>query len=402
MGFQPEIVTLVVDGHALQGWQAVAVSGAASAAARSFNLRASNPAWSADAKAVRRGKMVEIFTTPKTDDRELGAFDESGSDLLCKGYADDYEVDSAPGSHEVSISGRSKAADAIDCPPVKHKTGQVENKTLLEAAKEFDEWDIDFTSDIPLDKLPEMQLEPGESLFSGLEREARHQGVLLTGQPDGGVKITRGGKKRHSGTLVHGEPPCKRWKLHCSIENKRSKVHVRGQRSLGVGEDALRQEETAEDESVKRHRPHVVHHEGDHVRKELKRRADWEMLRRSGSGIAISVKVATWRDEGGQLWAPGNLVAVQWGAEEIDQDLAIKSVTFNQGVGEGESEVGTWADLTLVDPRTLGAKGSGSGSGSGSGNGGGSKNSDLGAGLDDAQLDDAKIDYNAYSHTGHA
>ena len=398
MGFQPELITLTVDGQALQGWQGVHVTRSAKAAAIGFTLRASNPAWSAQARLVRRGKLVQIYTAPLAGEDGFGSFSAANADLLCTGYADDYEVESAPGTHDVGISGRSKAGDAIDCPPVKHKTGLEENKTLLEAAKAFDEWGINFTSDQVLSKLREIQLVPGEPLFSTLEREARHCGVLLAGQPDGGVKITRAGKNRHAGVLVHGQSPCKRWKLSCSIENKRSKVHVRGQRSLGTDSDALRQEEQAEDDSVGRHRPLIVHHEGDHVDKELKRRADWEMLRRSGAGISIQVKVATWRDEAGKLWEPTHLVAVQWGDEEIDQDLAIATVVFNQDAGEA----GTWADLTLVDPRTLGADGAGKGSGSGAGNGGGEEGSDFGAGLDDAQLDDSTIDYNAFSAKGHA
>ncbi|MEE7460692.1 hypothetical protein MFUR16E_04760 [Methylobacterium fujisawaense] len=398
MGFQPEIVTLTVDGQALQGWQGVHVTRSAKAAAIGFTLRAANPGWSAQARLVRKGKEVKIYTAPATAGA-LGTFNAGKSDLLCTGYADDYEVESAPGVRDVGISGRSKAGDAIDCPPVKHKTGLEENKTLLEAAKAFDEWGINFTSDVVLQKLREIQLVPGEPLFSTLEREARHCGVLLTGQPDGGVKITRGGKGRHAGTLVHGQPPCKRWKLACSIENKRSKVHVRGQRSLGTDEDALRQEETAEDDSVGRHRPAIVHHEGDHVDRELKRRAEWEQLRRSGSGISIQVKVATWRDEAGKLWEPGSLVAVQWEDEEIDQDLAISTVVFNQVTGEGESEVGTWADLTLVDPRTLGGKKPSEG-----GDNGGPDGADgvFSPGLDDAQLDDKDVTYDSFSKRGPA
>lgn len=398
MGFQPEVVTLTVDGQALQGWQHVEITRSAKAAAIGFSLRASNPGWSAQARLVRKGKQVKIYTAPASAGR-MGTFNARKADLLCTGYADDYEVESSPGHREAGISGRSKAGDAIDCPPVKHKTGLEENKTLLEAAKAFDEWGIGFTSDQVLQKLRAIQLVPGEPLFTTLEREARHCGVLLQGQPDGSVKITRGGKNRHAGALVWGEPPCMRWKLNCTIENKRSKVHVRGQRALGTEDDDLRQEETAEDESVGRHRPAIVHHEGDHVNRELKRRAEWEQLRRSGSGISIAVKVATWRDEGGKLWEPGNLVAVRWEDEEISQDLAISTVVFNQAAGEGEGEAGTWANLTLVDPRTLGGKKPSKGGGDG---GNDPNDGVFSPGLDDAQLDDSTVDYNAFNKRGPA
>ncbi len=299
-----------------------------------------------------------------------------------------------------SIAGRSKAGDAIDCPPTKHKTGLVENKDLLGVAKEFDEFGVGFFTDQTLAKIPMVQHVPGQPFFVTLEREARREALLLTGQPDGRVKITRAGGKRHAGALLEGEPPVKSIKLRLSIKHKRSHIHVRGQKSLGTDKDSLRQEETEQDESVERYRPEILFNEGSDTSRELKRRAKWRQLRRSGSGISIIVCVASWRDADGKLWEPGNLVAVQMPSDKIDQDLAISTVTFNQVVGEGEGS-GTWADITLVDPRTLGAKSAGKGSGSGAGDGGGN-DSDFTAGLDDAQLDDSKVDYGAFNKRGGA
>ena len=379
-----EIVSLVVDGHALQGWQRVSVTRSAEAAAISFSLNATNPAWSAEARALRKGKLVEIYTTPDTG-QGLGAF--TGGDLLCRGYVDEYEVEIGENGHrEVGLSGRSKAGDAIDCPPAKHKTGLVENKDLKAAATEFDEWDIGFTADVALKKIPMVQLVPGQSMFRVLEREARRVGVLLSGQPDGSVKITRAGSTRHGGGLIEGFAPLRKIKLRFSIQNKRSEVIVRGQTSTGTGKTALRQEERVKDKTVGRHRPEILFNEGSDTAKELKRRGKWQQLRRSGSGIAASVTVSTWRDAAGKLWSPPDLVPLSVPSEDLDMDFALSTVTFQQGVGEGEG-AGTLADLTLVDPRTLGGKGGGSGSestGSGGSSDGGSNagNGDFDAGSD--------------------
>lgn len=392
-----EIVSLVVDGYALQGWQGVHITRSAEAAAIAFSLRCTNPAWSDEAEAVRRGGLVEIYTTP-----DAGLGDQGGGDLICTGYADDYESETGKSAHrEVGIAGRSKAGDAIDCPPAKHKTGLVENKDLLGVAKEFDEFGVGFFTDQTLSEIPMVQHVPGQSMFVTLEREARREALLLMGQPDGRVKITRAGGDRHAGALVEGQAPVESLKLRLSIRHKRSHIHVRGQKSLGTGKDALRQEEVEEDDSVERYRPEVLFNEGSDTAQELRRRAKWQKLRRSGSGISISACVASWRDDAGTLWEPGRLVAVQMPSDGIDQDLAISTVTFNQVVGEGEGS-GTWADLTLVDPRTLGGGSAGSGSGSRAGNGGGAQSDDIGAGLDDAQLDDATVDYGAFSGRGPA
>jgi len=378
----PELVTVVVDGKALQGWQSVHITRSAKAAAIPFSLGASNPAWSVDARAMRRGKMIQIYTAPDTGGG-LGRF--TGGDLLCTGYVDTYEAEIGESAHEVGVSGRSKPGDAIDCPPVRHKTGLVENKTLLEAANEFDEWGIGFTSDLNLPKLAEVQLVPGEPLFYTLEREARHLGALLMGQPDGSVAITRAGKNRHAGALVEGHSPITGTiKIRWGVESKRSEIRVRGQRTDGVGKESLRQEEIERDETVGRHRPYILFNEGDQTSKELRRRARWERLRRAGSGLSIGLKVSTWRDAAGTLWQPGWLIAVKIPSEDVDQDFAIASVTYDQAVTE-DGGSGTTAELTLVDPRTLGGKGSGSGSGSGAGDGGGTKSEDFDPG---AELED--------------
>ena len=360
-----EIVTLVVDGQALQGWQQVSVTRSAEAAAISFSLVATNPGWSEEARLLRKGKLVQIYTKPDAEGSGFGSFSPGGADLLCTGYIDEYEVEIGPRERrEVGVSGRSKPGDAIDCPPAKHKTGQVEEKTLKGVCDEFDEWGIGFDADVPLKKIPEVQIVPGESFFRTVEREARRQGVLLTGQPDGRVKITRAGKNRHAGALVEGQPPVTKWKVRFSIQNKRSPIIVRGQTARGTGAKALRQEERAEDPSVERYRPEILFNEGSDTSKQLKPRAEWQKLRRSGSGVSASPHVATWRDAAGKLWEPGNLIACQVPSEDLDQDLALKSVTFAQVMGEGEG-AGTYADLTLVEPRTLGGGKTGGGSPSG-------------------------------------
>ena len=198
-----EIVSLIVGGRALQGWQGVHITRSAEAAAISFSLEATNPAWTEDAEAVRRGGLVEIRAT---QDAEIGA--RGGGDLMCTGYADEYESETGKSANRrVGITGRSKAGDAIDCPPAKHKTGLVEKKDLLGVAKEFDEFGIGFFTDQKLDKIPMVQHVPGQSMFVTLEREARRLALLLMGQPDGRVKITRAGTDRHAGALVEGQPP---------------------------------------------------------------------------------------------------------------------------------------------------------------------------------------------------
>lgn len=347
-GALPEYVTLTVDGYVLEGWQSVEVTRSAQHGAIAFTLEATNPTWSAPAKALRRGRSVEIRTSP-----DQGTARRGGGDLLCAGAIDTYNSHIAVRSKSVTISGRSKGRDAIDCPPVKHKTGRVENKTLVDVAKEFDEFRIGFSTDQELDKIPMVQREPREPMLATIEREARRQGLLLAAQPDGSIKLTRANTKRHAGALVEGQSPTREWDINVAPHMKRSPIVVRGQKRLGTGKDGLRQEQQDDGDDDVGHRPHLVLAEGDYTLKDLQKRAKWERLRAAGHGIQVTPCVSRWRDDNGELWDPGRLMAIRVPSEDIDQDLTLSLAKFSQKIGEAN---GTMANLTFVDPKALGGK----------------------------------------------
>jgi prophage tail gpP-like protein len=330
-----EIVALIVGGRQLSGYQDVNVTRSIEQAAIVFALKATNPAWHADAWALRLGAAVELVS--------------SGS-LLAKGYIDNYEAEHNTG-HEVRVSGRSKAADCIDCPPARHRTGRIEGKDLLGVAEEFDEFGVGFSTDIPLQKIPKVQRHPLDTVYQTIEREARAQGLMLAGEPDGSIRITRAGSKRHAGAMVEGGPPIVSYKVRFSADGKFSQVTVRGQAARGTDGRALRQETTEYDPEVGRYRPLQLFIEGDATEKDLKNRAQWERLRRAGAGTVIEITVSTWRDADGVFWEPGRLMAVRLPSERVDQDLTLSSVTFTQNATDG-----TVAVLTFVDPRTCGGK----------------------------------------------
>jgi prophage tail gpP-like protein len=331
-----EEVTLIMGGRVLEKFQEVNVTRAMTNAAITFGLKATNPAWHPDAFALRLGVEVELLAS---------------GDRLVKGFVDAYEADHGErDSHEVRVSGRSKAADCIDCQPAKHKTGRVEKKTLLDAAREFDEFGTRWSTDQKLKPLDKIQRNPTETVFETIERYARKQGLMLVGEPDGGIKITRAGEQRHAASLVEGSSPIKRYSVKFSSSGKFSPVVVRGQRAVGSDAKALRQEVQEFDPSVGRYRPLIVFVEGDSTERALKNRAQWERLRRAGGAISATVILASWRDDDGKLWEPGRLVAVDFPSERLEQDLSISSVTFRQ------DHNGTIAELTLVDPRTQGGK----------------------------------------------
>ncbi len=344
-----ERLTVVVDGYAIQGFQDIEITRSMQDGAMSFNLEADAASWSPQALALRNGRQIQIFTsTNLTDSSDLGT-------LVMVGAVDTYNSDISEDGRQVKLSGRSKSRNAIDCPPVKHKTGLVKNKTLLQAAQEFDEFGVGWSTDQQLKPIAVIQRDPEEPMFATIERYARKQGLMLAAQPNGSVVITRAGTKRHAGALVLGQAPVNSMGVTIGTTQKRSPVVVRGQRRSGTGKANLRQEAQDAGDDGDEYRPALVIAEGDHTVEDLKIRAQWERLRRAAFGIRPRAGLSGWRDAGGMLWTPGLLVALQNDVEQVDGDFTLSSVTLSQKNGEGRG-AGTRSQLEFVDPRAHGGK----------------------------------------------
>lgn len=353
-----EIITLVVDGYALQGFQSVEIQKSMQNGAMSFSMTASAASWSPQAMALRNGQQVEIYSSP-VDSTGFGGGGGLG-DLIVTGAVDEYNAEYDGDGRTVTLSGRSKGRDAIDCHPIKHQTGLVRNKTLLAAAQEFDEFGTNWSTDQQLQPIDTIQRRPEEPLFDTIERYARRGGFMLPAQPDGGIMITRAGTKRHSGALVLGQSPVEKMSVKITTTQKRSPVVVRGQRRSGTGSTNLRQEYQDSGDDDGSYRPALIIAEGDHTDQDLQTRAKWERLRMAAYGIRIGATTSCWRDDGGMIWTPGYLMAIENDPEGVDGDFTLSTVTLRQTDGEGKG-AGTSAEMEFVDPATHGGSSSSSG-----------------------------------------
>lgn len=329
-----EIVRVVVGGMAYTSWKSVSIRAAVKEAARSFSLTvAAESGAAATAWQFKAGTSIAIY---------------ANADLLLTGYVDRYQPKIGPMNAEVTISGRSKAADVIDS-SADHKTGRFEKKTILEVAKELDQFGVGFTSTETMEKIPAYQITPGETVFRAIERLSRSEGFALMGKPDGGIEITKAGTKRHGGGLFEGVNIIEGEADH-NWSNRHSKYTVRGQRPTGTGADNLEVEATIRDAGVDRHRPVIIIAEDDTDKPRAKKRAKNRRDRAAGNGLRAGVTVQGFRDEGGEIWTPNRLIFVQSPFLNVQQDMLLEGVTFSQDAR------GSTSRLDLVDPRAYGGK----------------------------------------------
>lgn len=328
-----EIFTIEVRGTPYTAFKSIVVSSAIDEAAGKFEATIAAEYGPHATKAIFGG-------APAVTVRATG-------DLLLTGYVDRYRP--SLGSNTISISGRSKSQDAIDC-SASHKTGRIEKKDPVEIAREVAGGiNVEFETDQKLDKVEAYQLTPGETLFRTVEKLTRRQGCTITSTPEGKAKVTKAGTKRHAGALIEGVN-IKVGDADHDMTNRHSDYTIRGQRAEGHGPGALEIEAKTKDSGVKRHRPVIIIAQDDINEKDAKSRVKNRRDRAAGEALTATVTTQGIRDEAGQIWTQGYLVWTESPFLGIAQDMLVKSVSLSQG------DEGTLARLDLCDPRAFGGK----------------------------------------------
>lgn len=329
-----ELVELVAGGLAWSAWDDIEITAAINEACRNFSVQTSE-------------RPGEFAFPPGTPVQVLA----SGT-LAVDGYVNVYHSSGEKKAHTVSIAGRSKGQDFVDCSG-DHPTSHASDKTPEDFARELDHYGVGITAKVPLKKVPMQHLKQGETCFRCVERYIRQQGATMMGRADGGIDITNASvAQRAAGEIVEGGNILQ-WSVTLSDGDRHSEYTVKGQGRHGHGDNVLRIKEKAHDSGVKRRRNRTIVHEGDTDQGRARDRAEHERERCAGEGTKAEITVQGWRDALGALWTPNTLVFVRAPTlMHLMQDMLIERVVLKQSRSGG-----TTAELCLVDPRAYRGKG---------------------------------------------
>lgn len=341
-----EVVAVVVDGRRYTAIERFQVRAGYNEAARAFEFTVAAELGASVTNAVfHAGAQVDVF---------------AGGDLLVSGYVDQKRPHLSARRADISVTGRSKGADIIDS-DIDHPTGYFEKKSAIDIAKELAKgYPAKFVSKLDLKKLPQHIATPGATIFREVERLMRRHGVTMTGLPNGDISITKPDGSRHVGGIIEGQNLLVGNADH-NWSNRHSKYDYRGQRTVGRKAKRLHMVASAKDSAVARKRVKSQLHESNAEDDDLKERAKTRALRSAGAALKASISVPGFRDQAGLIWTPGFLVWTESPYLDIAQDMLIESVDLSQ------SEQGTIAMLSLVDPKAYASTGAGGGKGSKSG-----------------------------------
>lgn len=265
------------------------------------------------------------------------------------GFVDSTEPSYDESNHSISIEGRDKTGDLVDCCAI-HKTGQWSNRDLFQIAGDICKpFGINVIKQADVgNPFSSFNIQEGERAFEALDRMARMRAVLLMSDGLGNLIITRAGQQRIKTDLVDGVN-IKRASGKFDWKERFSQYIIKGQHRVGEGETvdaAAGPSGNATDSVITRYRPMVVLAEDQGHIASLAQRAEWEKNVRIGRANRATITVQGWAHADG-LWRPNNLVRLRSPLLYADIDLLIAQVTYRLDSG------GTSTELELCRPEAF-------------------------------------------------
>jgi len=360
------VLKLIVGGKEFAGWLDIHVGRGIERAAGDFRIGATNRWPGSDA----------VFLIPEGAPCEILI----GKDKVLTGYVDAVEQERDSNATGITISGRSKTADLIDCTP-DYETVELAGLDIAQVARKVAApFKVDVVAQDTGAAYAVAAAHHGESAWKLIERLARQRQLLVMDDEEGRLVLARLATIRAHDKLVHPADGLKKVSTKRDMSGRFSIYKVKaqaGERWADAGSNVAtvagtlaHVEGSVADKGVPRYRPKTIQNEGAAKKEGALARAEWEARRNIGKSLGVTAIRAGWRQSNGELWKPNLLVAVEIPAMNLAADLALAHVTYSKG---SQGEV---VELTLAPPEAFTPEPPESAAGGG--DGGSSRWSDVG------------------------
>lgn len=271
---------------------------------------------------------------------------------IITGYVDAVERVIDATTHTITLTGRDKTGDLVDCAAM-YKGGQWRSATLEKIANDLCApfgvgviWEAEGKDAAAPFKV--WQIEPSETVFENLARAARHRGIIITSNPDGDLVFTKAGAQSIAVLSLGKE--IQRLQTTQSWAERFSLYRIQGDNAAGglwgetqtAAQTSGIKKDTADGE-ITRYRPTIILSDDNLTAKTGAARGDWERRRAMAHGQPVTVTLTTWQTPGGDIWQPNRLVTINAPGESLNNaELLIVSVSLTL------DESGEHAELQLM------------------------------------------------------
>ncbi|WP_111951388.1 phage baseplate assembly protein, partial [Escherichia coli] len=280
-------VTLRTDGRLFTGWTSVSVTRSIESVAGYFELGVNVPPGT-DLSGLAPGKKFTL---------------EIEGQIVCTGYIDSRRRQMTADSMKITVAGRDKTADLIDCAAV-YSGGQWKNRTLEQIARDLCtpygvtvRWELSDKESSAA--FPGFTLDHSETVYEALVRASRARGVLMTSNAAGELVFSRAASTA-TDELVLGENLLT-LDFEEDFRDRFSEYTVKGYaRANGAeGDDIdaksiVSRKGTATDSDVTRYRPMIIIADSKITAKDAQARALREQRRRLAKSITFEAEIDGW------------------------------------------------------------------------------------------------------------
>jgi prophage tail gpP-like protein len=326
--------TITIGGNTLSGWTEERITRRIEGCPNDFDLALTERyPGEADAFVIQGGDPCTVSI---------------GDDVVLTGYVDRYARSYSAGDHKVSVSGRGKTQDLVDC-SAEWPTGQISGANVLEIATKLAKpYGITVTClGDPGPAIPQFNLTLGESAYDIIERICRYAGLLAYEGTDGNLILANTQSTQAASGFTEGVNVQAAHVL--SAMDQRFSAYVCFLMSMDVLEDSGQggnQFASVPDINVPRHRlTYLIAEAGGGGQDICAKRAKWEAARRWGRGYSAQIIGDSWRDSAGALFAPNTQVPISLPNLKLDGvTWTIGEITYRRGMD------GTTVEATCMNP----------------------------------------------------
>lgn len=329
-------VAIRTGGATLSGWKRVRIHRSCEQAPNTFEVGFVSDSTDGVGSLVKAGDPCTV---------------EVGGEVVLTGYVDLVDNDADKAAHDLTMAGRGKCADLVDCSAELPDRGCIINGETVQgvATKLAKPYGIKVLDPPKTVQLPTFGVTLIETAFALIEEIARYAQFLVFENAKGELVFADVGEKVAKGSLVWGEN-IERARVRQSMEDRYSEyvcyISATDQfADLGMDPNVRALDQ---DEGVKRHRRLGMVLEaptGAPQQDFADKRIQWERARRAGRSNQATVTVPGWRDGGGALWEPNTRVRIQLPKHGLSDVIwVIGDATYIR------DDEGTRTELMLMPP----------------------------------------------------
>lgn len=305
-----------IDKKVFKGFKSVSITLPLMSLCRSFSMVLTDK-WQVDQEdfQIKTGLRSECYL---------------GENPVIDSYIDSMSIALREGSRNITIGGRCRTQDVVDCSVT--KTFEYLNAGILEIAQDICKpFNVRVTSELSDlgDKFDKVTVKQGETCFELLLRLARMRKLVMISTATGDIVIERIGQRRSKTALIEGEN-VKTAILDSDNSDRFSEYQVKGQSNGLVGnpQDSTSSLGKAFDKGIKRFRPTILQADGSSDTDSAQSAAEFESSIRASKSLSVKVVVQNWRRKDGQIWSQNEIVPVDIPSVGIKRDMLISNVTF--------------------------------------------------------------------------